>query len=376
MGTSSKRRASRSPSRDSRERGSSREGSSAFKKKSKVSQPEETSKVGFRATHLPDTRLAWLDFAFLSKLGRLARTLSRKDLLVVNVYALSPRAAKTIGGDILCLSPLAELIHSVWNIPTNSPIISLRSIASTHRRCLLDVTEMDSKFLKEIPTSLVKLGEGLGITFERFTQPSRAIYVSVESNPWQRDVEVREALLGLSFVGEVEGVKQIHLKDGNPTARFTARLRFEDGKSIKIPKGGGGIDTEATEVVSLKVDDRTELAAVPERVLLECKTFYMTARVGWDQSTIVIRRVLECSFCSSNEHLHEDCSTRINLLSSEVGLMKVEGWNTPVVELTNGDEDDVAKSGKGKPKRVISEARKKRERERQREKRAAKRAEK
>ena len=98
----------------------------------------------------------------------------------------------------------------------------LRSLASFHRRYLVDVSAMDSKPLKAIPGDLVKLGRGLGVQFERFTQPSRRIDVNIEANPWLKERDVRDALEGLSFVDNVDGVKQLQLKNGNPAARFNA----------------------------------------------------------------------------------------------------------------------------------------------------------
>lgn len=377
MTTTSKRRASRSPTRDSEVTPTVRKGSSAkkggsLKKKSKVAQNEEGSEVGFRATHLQDTQLAWLDVLFLSKLGSGITKVARKDLIVVNLYSVSPKTAKTIGGDLLCLNPFADFITSVWSFPVGMPIARLRSIAPSHRRHLLDVTDMDTKSIQQLPSSLVKLGSGLGLLFERFTQPPRLLSVSIEADLWQSEKKVKDALLGLTFVDAVEEVKWLRLKSrGNVTTRYTAKLALSDENLVEILESGG-MDTGASDVISLKVDDVTKVDDVPGNLLMEARTFHMTARVGSDNSIIIIRRAPECSFCSSNEHLFEDCTTRITLLSAEVGSLRVAGWNTPEVSLTQGDSEAADKPNKGKPKRVMTEARRKKERERQRAKRAAK----
>jgi hypothetical protein len=115
-----------------------------------------------------------------------------------------------------------ELARSVWNILTGAPSACLGSTAVTHRCHLIDASDMESSHLKELPGDLVKLGEGLGVQFERFTQPSSMVDVSIEANPWQKEVEVKEALEGLSFVDMVEAVKQFWLKNGHQTGRFMA----------------------------------------------------------------------------------------------------------------------------------------------------------
>ena len=59
-------------------------------------------------------------------------------------------------------------------------------------------------------------------------------------------------------------------------------------------------------------------------------------------------------------------------MSTKVGSLRVMGWNTPEVSLTPGDGEASEKLNKGKPKRVMMEVRRKKERECQRAKRAVK----
>ena len=92
-----------------------------------------------------------------------------------------------MGGDLLCINPLAKFVCSVYSIPAGAALVRLRSLASFHRRYLVDVSAMDSKPLKAIPGDLVKLGHGIGVQFEQFTQPLQKIDVSVEANPWLRE---------------------------------------------------------------------------------------------------------------------------------------------------------------------------------------------
>ena len=70
----------------------------------------------------------------------------------------------------------------------------LRSLVSFHRHYLVDISAMDSKPLKAIPRDLVKLGHGISMQFEWFTQPLQKIDVSVEANPWLREKDVKDAL--------------------------------------------------------------------------------------------------------------------------------------------------------------------------------------
>ena len=203
-------------------KGSAKKASSTTRKKSKVVQHEEASEEGFRATHLPDTKSSWLDVGFLAKLGNGIGKASQKDLIVLNVYAVNPRAARTMGGDLLRVNPLAEFVCSVYGIPAGAALVRLRSLASSHRRYLIDVSAMDSKPLKAIPGDLVKLGRGIGVQFERFTQPLQKIDVSIEANPWLKERDVKDVLEGLNFVDNVGGVKYLRLKNGNPAACFNA----------------------------------------------------------------------------------------------------------------------------------------------------------
>ena len=56
-----------------------------------------------------------------------------------------------MGGDLLRVNPLAEFICSVYGVPAGAALVRLRSLASSHRRYLVDVSAMDSKPLKAIP---------------------------------------------------------------------------------------------------------------------------------------------------------------------------------------------------------------------------------
>jgi hypothetical protein len=103
-------------------------------------------------------------------------------------------------------------------------------------------------------------------------------------------------LEGLSFVDAAEAVKQFWLENGNLTGRFTAQVKLVRGASIKII----GLATSS---------DMCHLV-----------------KVGKDGPTFVIWRVLECSFCSLNAHLHEDCQICINLLSAQVGPKSQRLW--------------------------------------------------
>ena len=64
---------------------------------------------------------------------------------------------------------------------------------------------MDTKSIQQLLSSLVKLGSGLGLLFERFTQPPRLLSVSNEADLWQSEKKVKDALLGLTFVGRSNG---------------------------------------------------------------------------------------------------------------------------------------------------------------------------
>ena len=316
-----KRRASTSPSRNP----------STSKKKLKSTRSEEPSKDGFKLEHLRNTYASWLDVLFVSRLGSDSVRVARRDLIVLNVFAVSPKVAKIAGGDLFCLSPIMEFLQAAWNIPTGSAVVRLRSMAPTHRRHLIDVTQMEASRLKEIPAGIIKLGEGLGVLFERFTQPPSKVAVSVEASPWHSEGDVGDALEGLSFVESAENVKQFRLKNGNPTARFTVHLTIEESAMIEPMEGDGNITSPG--VIAIKIDDVIKGDDVPARLLAESRSFFVTVRSERNSSVMVLRRIPECSFCSSNEHLNEDCQTRLYLLSKDIGVTKVSGWNTPVIEV-------------------------------------------
>ena len=279
-----------------------------------------------------------------------------------------------MGGDLLRVNPLAEFICSVYGVPAGAALVRLRSLASSHRRYLVDVSVMDSKPLKAIPGDLVKLGRGLGVQFERFTQPSRRIDVNIEANPWLKERDVRDALEELSFVDSVDGVKQLRLKNGNPTARFDACIGLAVDAPIEVLEGGGGLNT--SNVLSLKVDESTRTDDVPGQALLEARNFFVVVKVGKDGPTINMRRALECSFCSLNSHLNEECQVRVNLLSGEVGITKIVGWNVPAAKVIVMDEDadesgEPAESKTKAKKSGKSQLRKQRDRDRQKARKAA-----
>ena len=128
-------------------------------------------------------------------------------MVVVNLYSVSPKTAKTIGGDLLCLNPFTDFITSVWSFPVDMPIAWLRSIALLHRCHLLDIMDMDTRAIQQLPSTLVKLGNRLGLLFERFILPPCLLLVSIEIDLWQLEKRVKAALLGLGFVEVMEEVK-------------------------------------------------------------------------------------------------------------------------------------------------------------------------
>jgi hypothetical protein len=87
-------------------------------------------------------------------------------------------------------------------------------------------------------------------------------------------------------VGEV---RQLRLKNGNPTARFNACIGLAVDASIKVLEGGGGLNT--LNVLSLKVDESTRTDDVPGQALLKAKNFYMVVvKVGKDGPTVNVQR--------------------------------------------------------------------------------------
>ena len=133
-------------------------------------------------------------------------------MVVVNLYPVSPKMAKTIGGDLLCLNPFTDFITSIWSFPVGMPIAWLRSIAPLHRCHLLDVMDMDTRAIQQLPSTLVKLGNRLGLLFEYCIQPPCLLLVSIQMDLWQLEKRVKAALLGLGFVKVVYGVKCFYLK--------------------------------------------------------------------------------------------------------------------------------------------------------------------
>ena len=67
------------------------------------------------------------------------------------------------------------------------PIARLRSITPLHRHHLLNVMDMDTKAIQQLPSSLVKLGNGLGLLFKCFTPPPHLLSVSIETDLWQSE---------------------------------------------------------------------------------------------------------------------------------------------------------------------------------------------
>ena len=86
----------------------------------------------------------------------------------------------------------------VWALPISMPIAHLRSIAPLHRHHLIDVMDMDTKAIQQLPSNLVKLGNGLGLLFEHFTQPPHMLTVSIKTDLWQLEKCIKATLLGLS----------------------------------------------------------------------------------------------------------------------------------------------------------------------------------
>jgi hypothetical protein len=153
-------------------------------------------------------------------------------------------------------------------------------------------------------------------------------------------------------------------------------MKLVRGASIETMEGGDGL--APSSVISLRVNDVGRTDDLPGQMLLESKSFYMMVKVGGSGPTFVIRKVLECSFCSLNVHLHEDCQVHINLSSAQVGVTKVVGWNTPAADVVSMAEDGKVKGSSelNKEKGKKSDLKKQRDRERQRARRAAKMAEK
>lgn len=211
----------------------------------------------------------WLDVFFLLKLGSGVTKVAWKDLVVVNLYLVSLKMAKTIGGDLFCLNPFTDFITSVWSFPVGMHIAWLKSIAPLHRCHLLDVTDMDTRAIQQLPSTLVKLGNGLGLLFECFTQPPHLLLVSIEMDLGQLEKRVKVALLGLGFVEAVEEVKWFCLKSwGNVTMHYTVKLALSNKKPVEILEGGG-MDMEATDVILLKVDDVMKVNDVLGSLLME-----------------------------------------------------------------------------------------------------------
>ena len=118
-------------------------------------------------------------------------------MVVVNLYLVSPKTAKTIGGDLLCLNPFTNFITTICSFPMGMPIAWLRSIASLNRCHLLDIIDIDTRAIQQLPSTLVKLGNRLGLLFEHFTQPPCLLLESIEMDLWQLEKRVKTALLGL-----------------------------------------------------------------------------------------------------------------------------------------------------------------------------------
>ena len=128
----------------------------------------------------------------------------------------------------------------VWALPISMPITQLRSIAPSHRCHLIDVTDMDMKAIQQLLSNLLKLGNGLGLLFECFTQPPRMLTVSIKTDLWQLEKCIKATLLGLSFVEEVDEVKWFCLKSwGNLTTCYTAKIAPSERKLVEILEGGG-----------------------------------------------------------------------------------------------------------------------------------------
>ena len=66
---------------------------------------------------------------------------------------------------------------------------------------------MVTRAIQQLPSTLVKLGNRLGLLFEYFIQPPCLLLVSIEIDLWQLEKRVKAALLGLGFVEVVEEVK-------------------------------------------------------------------------------------------------------------------------------------------------------------------------
>ena len=133
-------------------------------------------------------------------------------MVVVNLYSVFSKMAKTIGGDLLCLNPFTDFITFVWSFPVDIPIVWLRSIAPLHRCHLLDFIDIDTRAIQQLPNTLVKLGNRLGLLFERFTQLPHLLLISIEMDLWHLEKRVKATLLGLGFVEVMEEVKWFHVK--------------------------------------------------------------------------------------------------------------------------------------------------------------------
>ena len=109
----------------------------------------------------------------------------------------------------------------------------------SHRHYLIDVTDMDTKAIQQLPSSLVKLGNRLGLLLKHFTQPPCMLTISIETDLWQLEKHIKATLLGLSFVEEVDKVKWFHLKSwGNLTTHYMAKISLSGRKPVEILEGG------------------------------------------------------------------------------------------------------------------------------------------
>lgn len=100
--------------------------------------------------------------------------------------------------------------------------------------------DMDTKAIQQLPSNLVKLGNGLGLLFEHFTQLPCMLTISIETDLWQLEKHVKATLLGLSFVEEVDKVKWFHLKSqGSLTTCYMAKIGLSKRKLVEILEGGG-----------------------------------------------------------------------------------------------------------------------------------------
>ena len=67
------------------------------------------------------------------------------------------------------------------------PIARLRFITPLHRHHLLNIMDIDTKAIQQLPRSLVKLGNRLGLLFKCFTQPPHLLSVSIKMDLWQSE---------------------------------------------------------------------------------------------------------------------------------------------------------------------------------------------